>query len=672
MDIRFLKGVGEKRAQLLSKLGICTVQDLINYYPKNYIDFSKPYPLAYAPYNIKCVVKATVYGKNSVRISGGREIHKANCADETGELVVNFFNNPYTIKKLEISKEYFFYGKLTSNFSVKEMINPTVLSTFDAENTPFIPIYAQTEGINSAYISKLLQAYFKTAQCISENIPQQIINKYKLMGKNEAVTLIHFPKNLQDIQNARRRLIFEELLCVQLGLLLLRKNASALTCAQISSINLQPFFNTLPYKPTNAQSNAIKEILADMSNIYAMNRLLQGDVGSGKTLCCAAAMFACAKNNYQSVLMAPTEILAIQHAASLQKMFKPLNIDVVLLTGSVKGKARKLALEQIQNGTAQIIVGTHAVIGDEVTFKNLALAVTDEQHRFGVRQRSKLAAKANHPHLLVMSATPIPRTLSLLMFKDLDISVLDELPPGRTPIKTYAINSLKRTDMYGFLLQLLKQGRQGYIICPLIEDGAQDMAAAVTYFEETAKPLLKGYNVGLMHGKLKSAQKSEVMQNFVNGNFDVLVSTTVIEVGVDVPNAAIIVIENAERYGLSALHQLRGRVGRGKHESFCILISDNTQDSVKERLTFMCKNQDGFEIAKYDLETRGPGDFFGNRQHGLPTLRIADLATDTRILYEAQKVAAMLIEEDENLQSKQNENLLAQVNNLFNKDIALN
>ncbi len=672
MDIRFLKGVGEKRAQLLAKLDIHTVQDLVSYYPKSYIDFSKPYPLAYAPSDVKCVVKAMVYGKNSFRISGGREINKASCADETGELVINFFNNPYTIKKLEINKEYYFYGKLTNNFAVKEMTNPTVLTTFDAENTPFIAVYAQTEGINSAFISKCLRTYFKQAQKEQENLPAQIIDKYKLIGKDEAVKKIHFPTSNNCITQARRRLIFEELLCVQLGLLMLRKKGSALTCAQIPNINMSNFFSALPYKPTNAQSNAINEILTDMNNKYAMNRLLQGDVGSGKTLCCAAAMYACAKSGYQSVLMAPTEILASQHATSLEKMFTPLGISVVLLTGSIKGKARKEVLLHIQNGTAQIIVGTHAVIGNEVVFNSLALAVTDEQHRFGVRQRSKLAAKANHPHLLVMSATPIPRTLALLMFGDLDISVLNELPPGRVPIKTYAINSSKRKDMYNFISQLLKQGRQAYIICPLIEDSAHDMASAVTYFEQTAKPLLPKYNVGLMHGKLKAAQKAEVMQSFVNGNIQVLVSTTVIEVGVDVPNAAVIVIENAERYGLSAMHQLRGRVGRGKHESFCVLISDNTQDSVQQRLTFLCKNQDGFEIAKYDLETRGPGDFFGSRQHGLPTLRIADLATDTRILYEAQKTAVEIIRTDENLQNPMYESLFNNVTTLFNKDTALN
>ena len=403
-----------------------------------------------------------------------------------------------------------------------------------------------------------------------------------------------------------------------------------------------------------------------------MNRLLQGDVGSGKTLVAAAGVYAAAQSGYQSVLMAPTEILAAQHADTLDRLLAPLGIRVALLTGSVKGAAKKAALRAIAAGEVELVVGTHAVLSAGVEFARLGFAVTDEQHRFGVRQRSLLAAKADHPHLLVMSATPIPRTLGLLMFGDLDISVLDELPPGRTPVKTYAITGKKRADMYGFVRRQLAAGRQAYIVCPVIDEGENDMQAVTTYYTDVAQPLLEHYRVGLMHGRLKAAEKAAVMDAFKAGALDVLVSTTVIEVGVDVPNANIIVIENAERYGLSALHQLRGRVGRGKGEAYCVLISDHATDAVKKRLSFLCHTNDGFEIAKFDLETRGPGDFFGSRQHGLPTLRIADLMADSRALYAAQKEALALVGADPALRSPGNAGLRRLAEELFSDDTALN
>ncbi len=672
MDVRFLKGVGEKRANLLKKLGILTAQDLIVHYPRDYIDFSKPYPVAFAPQDIKCVVKVTVYGKNSVRISGGRQVHKATCSDETQELVVNFFNNPYTIQKLEIGKEYYFFGKVNVNYSAREMINPIVLNEQDAKKTPLVAIYPQTEGINSAYISKCVRTALNSMPAIEEPLPQNMIKEYKLVDKQTAIVNMHFPQNLDDVEAAKRRLIYEELLVLQLGLFMLRNKENSLTSAKISTTNITQFLKALPFTPTKAQKRAIDEILNDMNKKTPMNRLLQGDVGSGKTLVAAAAIYVAAQSMHQSVLMAPTEILARQHAKTLENLFEKLNIKVALLTGSVKGKQRKQVLSEIQSGSVQVVVGTHAVIGDEVIFNKLGLAITDEQHRFGVRQRSKLAAKAEHPHLLVMSATPIPRTLGLLMFGDLDISIIDELPPGRTPIKSYAITGKKREDMFGFLKQQLSNKRQAYIICPLIEEGAQDMQAAVTYYEQTAKPILKGYNVGLMHGKLKASEKNDIMEEFTKGNIDVLVCTTVIEVGVDVPNANIIIIENAERYGLSALHQLRGRVGRGEHESYCILISDNAGDKVRERLTFLCKTNDGFLVAKYDLETRGPGDFFGSRQHGLPTLHIANLAQDSKTLYAAQNQALSIQKKDPALQLQQHKGLKDMVKELFKNNTSLN
>ena len=490
--------------------------------------------------------------------------------------------------------------------------------------------------------------------------------------KKEALQKIHFPQTAADIHEARRRLIFEELLALQLGLLQLRSRDNALTGAPMQPVDISSFWQALPFTPTGAQTRCVAEITADFAKPQPMNRLLQGDVGSGKTLVAGAAMVTAAKNGYQSVLMAPTEILATQHAETLQKLLAPLHLTVALLTGSVKGKAKKEVLAAIAAHQADVVVGTHAVISEGVDFARLGLAVTDEQHRFGVRQRSLLAAKADHPHLLVMSATPIPRTLGLLMFGDLDVSVIDELPPGRTPVHTYAVTGKKRAAMYGFIAQHLAAGRQAYIVCPMITESETDLQAVTTYYEETAKPLLPHARIGLMHGKLKPAEKAAVMEDFKAGRLDVLVSTTVIEVGVDVPNASIMVIENAERYGLSALHQLRGRVGRGGGDAYCILVSDHTGDAVKERLRFLCSTTDGFAIARFDLEHRGPGDFFGNRQHGLPTLQIADLMADTRVLHAAQQEALEIVHGDANLQQTENAGLAATVQKLFGRDVAMN
>lgn len=673
MHIRYLHGVGEKRALQLAKLGIETTDDLLHYYPRDYVDYSLPYPVASAPYDTKCIVRATVFGKGGgARLRGGKQMFKATAGDDTASLILTYFNNPYILDKLQIDTEYCFFGKVAGSMVAREMVNPDMLTATAAAATPFVAVYPQTAGISSAFLSKCMRAVFASAPEIEEPLPLWMREKYKLCGKTEALQKIHFPQNSSDVQAARRRLIYEELLALQLGLLLLRGKGRTLTGAPMKSIALEPFWAALPFTPTGAQMRASRELLADFSQKTPMNRLLEGDVGSGKTLVAAAGMYAAAQNGYQSVLMAPTEILALQHAETLHTLLSPLGIRVVLLTGSVKGKAKKEVCRAIESGEAHIIIGTHAVLSEGVQFQNLGFAVTDEQHRFGVRQRSLLAAKADHPHLLVMSATPIPRTLGLLMFGDLDISILDELPPGRTPVHTYAVTGKKRADMFGFLRTQLEHGRQAYLVCPLIEEGETDMHAVTSYFEDIAKPLLEGYRVGLMHGRLKAADKSAIMDDFKAHRLDVLVSTTVIEVGVDVPNANMIVIENAERYGLSALHQLRGRVGRGKDEAYCVLVSDHSGEAVRKRLHFLCHTTDGFEIAKFDMETRGPGDFFGNKQHGLPTLKIADLMADSRILYAAQSEAVALMEKDPHLQSTENSNLRKMAQALFTTDTSLN
>ncbi len=681
MDICYLKGVGQKRAQQLAKLHINTVQDLLNFYPKDYIDFTMPYPVLSAPFDVKCVVKASVYGKTSHRLKGGAQLFKVMCADETGALTINFFNNPYAPKKLIENEEYYFFGKVYGNFNTREMSNPIVLDAQHAKNEPFMPIYRLTQGITGAYLSKCVKTALNNSDELAETLPQTILQEYKLLSKEQALRLIHFPQNIEDVQKARRRLIFEELLALQLGLLIMRGRnfMQKSTNFMLENCNLDDFFKSLPFSPTGAQMRSINEITHNFKSNTPMNRLLQGDVGSGKTLVAAAAIAIMAQNGYQSVLMVPTEILALQHFETLQKMLNLHGINTVLLTANVKGKAKTEVLHQIKNGEAQLVVGTHAILSDGVDFNNLALCITDEQHRFGVRQRAKLSAKAQNPHVLVMSATPIPRTLALLMFSDLDISILDEMPPGRTKVKTYAITTKKRADMYGFINSELEKGTQAYIVCPLIEQAEDDdkpekaeMQAVTTYYEQIAKPHLPNFEIGLMHGRLKAAQKAQIMQDFAQNKVQVLVSTTVIEVGVDVKNANIIVIENAEMYGLSALHQLRGRVGRGSLASHCILISNNTNEKTKERLKFLCDTSNGFEIAKYDLENRGPGDFFGNRQHGLPTLKIANLMTDTNVLYAAQKQAQNIIQSDKTLESPENANLKKLVQALFSKETALN
>ena len=486
--------------------------------------------------------------------------------------------------------------------------------------------------------------------------------------KAQAVRSIHAPQSAEDLAGARRRLIFEELYMLQIGIFLLRSHGRRKTSAPMHEMDLAPFWGSLPYAPTGAQKRSTEEIVHDLCGEVPMNRLLQGDVGSGKTLVAAAAIWFAAQNGWQSAMLAPTEILARQHAATLADRLEPFGVNVTLLVGGMKAKEKKVALEAIADGRAGLVVGTHAVLTDSVEFKNLGLAIVDEQHRFGVRQRGMLAEKAVNPHLLVMSATPIPRTLGLLLYGDLDISILDELPPGRTPVKTRCITGKKRRDLYHFLDQEIDKGRQVYLVCPAIEDTPDGGLNAVkTYYEDIAKTLLPDRRVGLMHGKLKPKEKAAVMEDFKAGRLDALVSTTVIEVGVDVPNASVMVIENAERYGLSALHQLRGRVGRGAAESWCFLVSDNTGEAVQKRLKFLCSTTDGFAVAQYDLETRGPGDFFGSRQHGLPTLQIADLMNDTRTLHAAQSEALAMLAEDPLLQAPEHALLAAQVQQMFDK-----
>ena len=672
--VRYLKGVGPKTAERFEKLGILTLSDLLCHYPRRYLDFSRPYSIAEAPADTECVVKAEVFAKPGGRIlPGGRRMERITAGDDVSSLEITWFNNPYAAQKLELGQEYYFQGIVTGGMLRRQMVNPQVRTDAQVKSSPFEAVYPQTEGLTSSAIAKCVRQLLPHAELLPDPLPSEMLKKYRLLSKADAVRAIHCPATEEEAFAARRRLIYEELLVLQLGIGRMKNHGAASTGAPMKKADASPFWESLPFSPTGAQRRAVEEILTDMSGETSMNRLLQGDVGSGKTLVAAAAIWACIRAGYQAALLAPTEILASQHAENLNRLLSPFGMRVALLTGGMKAAARRTTLAAIRDDEADLIVGTHAILSEGVEFARLGLAVVDEQHRFGVRQRGLLAEKAANPHLLVMSATPIPRTLGLLMYGDLDISILDELPPGRKPVKTRCITGKKRADLYGFLDREIDSGRQAYIVCPAIEDaGGSGLNAVKSYYEDIAKAYLPDRRVGLMHGKLKPKEKAEVMDDFKSGRLDALVSTTVIEVGVDVPNATVMVIENAERYGLSALHQLRGRVGRGAAESWCFLVSDNASESVQKRLKFLCSTSDGFAVAQYDLETRGPGDFFGSRQHGLPTLQIADLMNDTRTLHAAQSEAVALLAEDPLLERPEHALLARQVEQMFDKAGAMN
>ena len=672
--VRYLKGVGPAISQRFAKLNILTLGDLLCHYPRRYRDFTQPYPIAQAPFGTECVIKAEVVAKQGVkRISGGRQLVRVTCADDTAVLEISWFNTAYAADKLEIGESYYFEGAAAGSMLRRQMTNPTVRTEMQVQDYPLLPVYPQTEGLASPRISRCIAQLLDHAELLPEPLSPETLQKYRLLGKADAVRAIHQPHRIEDVTAARRRLIYEELLVLQLGITRLKERSTAVAGAPMRQADPRPFWESLPFAPTGAQKRAVGEILADLTGPHPMNRLLQGDVGSGKTLVAAAAIWAAIQNGYQAALMAPTEILAVQHANGLSQMLEPFGIRVALLTGGLKTAEKRTTLAAIASGEADLIVGTHALVSQNVDFHNLGLAVIDEQHRFGVRQRSLLNEKAQHPHVLVMSATPIPRTLGLLLYGDLDISILDELPPGRTPVKTRFLKGERRADLYGFLDQQIEAGHQAYIVCPAIEENeAMDLNAVKTYFAETAQKLLPHRRLGLMHGKLKPKEKTAVMAAFKAGELDALVSTTVIEVGVDVPNATVMVIENAERYGLSALHQLRGRVGRGAAESWCFLVSDHGSEAVQKRLHFLCNTPNGFDVAQYDLETRGPGDFFGSRQHGLPDLQIADLMTDSRTLSAAQKDAAAILAADPRLEQPGHQVLAQLVEQMFRRAGALN
>ncbi|MCI7767646.1 MAG: ATP-dependent DNA helicase RecG [Oscillospiraceae bacterium] len=642
--ITALSGVAAKRAALYNKLGIENVGDLIAHYPKDYIDYSETVKIADAPVNEQSVIKGFVTQKiPAARIRQGLVIYKVIVDDGSDSLTVVLYNNRFAYEALEKDKEYRLFGRVTGGFTRKEMNTPQIIP---AEETRLIrPKYSLTEGLTAQMvITNMTEALRSVSEQIEEFIPDEIRQRYELCTEEYACRNIHFPESSHAAEISRRRLGFDELLMIQCAMGMMRAGRKEAAGCPMKMKDIAEFEASLPFELTGAQRKACREIFSDMCGQTPMNRLVQGDVGSGKTAVAAAACWLAAENGCQSALMAPTEILARQHYATLKSFLEPLGINVGCLTGSMTAKQKNEIKAQLLSGEINVITGTHALISESTEFKRLGLVITDEQHRFGVNQRKLFAMKGEKPHKLVMSATPIPRTLSLIIYGDLDISIINELPKGRQPVETYAVTGKLRSRALGFVKKELDAGRQGYIVCPMIEesDGAGELQAAKAYAERIAEGELKGYSIGLLHGKMLPAEKDAVMADFKDGKIQLLVSTTVIEVGVDVPNATVIMIESSDRFGLSQLHQLRGRVGRGKYKSSCILITDNATEETRARLRIMSSLHDGFAIAEEDLKIRGGGDFFGSRQSGLPPLKIADLYNDRELLGDTSQAAKEL------------------------------
>lgn len=665
VEIQKLKGIGEQKAELFLKLGVRSIGDIIRFYPRSYEDWSNPQLIIAAPRNENCCIKATTnFSAHENRMAGGKLLYKITVYDESSALTLVFFNNKYIDRMLKKNTEYFFYGKIVNTVGGLQMISPRFLPV--DKNAGLQPIYNLTTGLSNLTVSKAVkQAIEMLPEKMRDPIPSELLQKYGLCSLKYALTNIHFPADVKALSAAQKRLVCEEMLVLNLGMRKLKEHSRSETAISIKEDYSKQFEKLLPFSLTNAQKRAIVDCTSDMMNKKSpMNRLVQGDVGSGKTAVAASICYTCVKNGMQAAFMAPTEVLARQHYDSLSKLFDGSGIKISLLTGSLTKKEKNAVRENLSSGETDIVIGTHALLTDDTDFKNLGLVITDEQHRFGVGQRAKLLSKGKNPHLLVMSATPIPRTLALIIYGDLDVSVIDELPPGRQKIKTVLINGNSRKKAFNFIKAQIQNGRQCYIVCPLIDEGELDLASAENYGAELMLKEFADYPVAILHGKLKPKKKDDIMQRFKNNEISILVSTTVVEVGVDVPNATIMLIENAERFGLSQLHQLRGRVGRGEHKSFCILVSDNKSSETKARLEIMCSTNNGFVIADADLKLRGPGDFFGKRQHGLPHLTIADLS-DMDNLNLSQNLAQDIIKMSPDLSDDRLRGLNSQIRLLF-------
>ena len=646
--VTILKGVGPTKAKQFANLNIYTLGDLICHFPRGYEDRTKLIPIEKLEVDTPACFRAMVMNTpRTTHIRKGLDLTKVQVADHTARLNLTFFNNKYVAEQLQYGREYIFYGAVSGDFIGYNMTNP-VFEGLDAPAVTtrrVLPIYPLTAGLSNASVLKAVQQALAICDAPEEIIPEPVRREYGILPADRAYRAIHQPQSLAEAELAKKRLIFEEFFVFSAGLSLMRAARADKKTEPYTNLEMRPFHGALPFTLTGAQQRAVADIARDLSRGAPMNRLVQGDVGSGKTMVAAAAAYLAANNHAQTALMAPTEILAEQHFASLEKLFAPMGITVALLTGSMTVKQKKNVRERIENGEVHVVVGTHALLSDATRFQRLGMVIADEQHRFGVAQRSRLSGKGEDPHLLVMSATPIPRTLALLMYGDLEVSILDELPPGREAVDTFLVTESYRPRINAFIRKQVQEGHQCFVVCPAVEENEElGMKAATVWAETLQQTVFPDLRIALLHGQMKGAEKEAAMASFARGEADVLVATTVIEVGVDVPNATLMVIEDADRFGLSQLHQLRGRVGRGKAKSYCILTSRNRNQETLQRLKALCKTTDGFRIAEEDLKLRGPGDFFGSRQSGLPTFRVADLSFDLQTLKDAQAASAQWID----------------------------
>lgn len=665
MEITYLKGVGPKRAELYKKLRIETVEGLTELYPRDYVDFTNTKSIREAEIGEICTFRAVVASKRYPSgYSGKVSVYKALLTDGEGEITAVFFNSQYTFDRLILNKEYIFYGKIGGDLMGLQISSPQFV--LPAEEG-LVPKYPLTAGLTNAAVI----ANMKTALTVvkrEERLPEKLIVRFGLLGADEAMRKIHFPKSREEYQAARKRLVFEELLTLKLGLSQLKNRGKTLSGAVMADVDMNRFYASLPFIPTNAQINAVNDCIADMKRLFPMNRLIQGDVGSGKTLVAAATAYFARCNGFTTLVMAPTEVLARQHYDTLAGFLEPLGVTIGLLSGSMTAAEKKNMRKAAESGGIEVLIGTHALIQKSVEIKRLGLVIVDEQHRFGVGQRSALAEKGANPHIMAMSATPIPRTLALIVYGDLDVSILNEMPKGRIPIKTYAVNSSFHTRVYNFIKKHIAAGQQAFIVCPRVEQSENDQSdkkSAIEYYNKLTAGEFAGIPTGLLYGKMKQADKDAVMNDFRDNKLKLLISTTVIEVGIDVPNAVVMLIENAEQFGLSQLHQLRGRVGRGSAESFCILMTDSKSEYTRARTKAMVDTADGYKIADIDLQLRGPGNFFGREQSGLPPMQVADLADDSEQLNEIDRLATEILRTDARLEKPENAGLRANVAKLF-------
>ena len=679
-EIQFVKGIGPKRAEKLHKLNIFTLKDLIYYFPRQYEDRSKVKKINQLENEEKVTIKGVITRMDSYSPKKGMNIIRMDMRDDTGYIKLSFFNQEYIKRAFKSGDSIVVFGKVKIENNFKEFV-PIEIEHYSSKpqsNCKIEPVYPLTYGLSNKELQGIIRSVLTKEEFkVKEYLPTYILEKYKLCGIDFAVRNIHSPSNKEALKIALYRLVFEEFLILQLGLFYFKNGVNESSGIEFKeNEKLNDIIESLPFKLTKAQNRALSEITQDMTSSKVMNRLVQGDVGSGKTVVALLALASAVLNGYQGALMAPTEILASQHYDSFKEILERFNIKSELLVGSLTKKQKEKVLEKVKNQEVDILIGTHALIEDKVEFKNLGILITDEQHRFGVRQRGRLSNKGDSPDILVMTATPIPRTLALILYGDLDISIIDELPPGRQPIETIAIEHKRRNEAYENLVRSeVQKGRQVYVVCPLVEESEKiEATAASELVEELKREFFSDLRVGLLHGKMRPAEKDAIMDDFKNKKLDILVSTTVIEVGVNVPNATLMIIENAERFGLAQLHQLRGRVGRGNHKSYCILIYNSKTEVCKERMAIMEETTDGFKISQKDLEIRGPGEFFGTRQHGLPELKVANIFKHIKILKQAQLEARYIIGQDRRLQLKENQKIKEEILYKFSEreEISLN